>query len=1305
MSLDRSDQSVDDILIVDDTLDNLRALIAVLRQEGFMVRGASSGASALRMIAADPPDLILLDIRMPEMDGYEVCRRLKADEKTAAIPVIFVSALGSVEDKIQGFAAGGVDYIPKPFQVEEVLARVKTQLTLRRRQSRLEAQNAQLQQEISERRRAEARLREANELLERRVKKRTGDLTRANVQLRAEAAERERAQAALRRSELQYRTLFETIPVGVAMVREDGRILNINSTLANMTGYTPADNQTHNSSEDFAAVQEAMRPFLNRLLKKGVIHGYETEMKVKDGRILNVRINAVTLTLENEPLLIVVVDDLTAQKQMELAQHESDEKFRAIITNTEAILFMVDSEGIFTLSEGKGLAKLDSAPGQVVGASVYKLYKDFPGITQAIQDALAGKASRDTICLSGVWLDVWYSPYRDAAGAILGAIGMAIDVTERHHAKIALQKTNRELNLLNECNQAMLHAVEETSLLQEICRIIVETGGYSLAWVGFALDNEEKEVLPVAHAGYTDDYVRSIRVSWADNEWGQGPTGRAIRTRQPAVMKNILTDPAYAPWRKVAAARGFASSIALPLCNGDTVLGALNIYAPEPDAFDVDETAQLMRLANNLTFGLLTIYSNRERQQAEASVRQLSRAVEQSPASIVITALDGRIEYVNPQFCKTTGYSAEEVIGKNPRILKSGHTSPEEYKELWDTITSGGEWRGEFHNRKKNGELYWESASISPIVDENGNITHYLAVKEDITARKQMENALQQRNKALSFINRVSHSMVSFLDIDHILGVLLEELRALWDVTAGMVWMVEAGSDDLVCAYATKPYGNNAANWRMPAGNGVLGRALTERKSVVVDDAQGDPRFSRVIQQGDYPLRAQLAVPLQSRTDVIGALQFVDTQAGRFTESDVKLAEALAATAVNAIENARLHQDLQEQFQQLKETQARLVQSEKMAAIGQLIAGIAHELNNPLASIVLYAQLMEARGVDEKLHSDLEQIVAQSRRASNVVHGLLNFVRQRPSGRAPTQINELLQSTLALLEYELRTHNVTVETDFSTTIPVTMADGHQLQQVFINLINNAFQAISNSGQGGRITIITRHSVSRIVEPDSAQSILVVIQDDGPGIPQESASRIFEPFFTTKAEGKGTGLGLAVCHNIVTDHQGSIWMESKPGGGTTFFIELPVVPPEEKADEAAEKTDVVSAEGDVAGGRILVVDDESSVLMVITRILHRNGFTAAGAKGGAAALERLQEERYDLIISDLRMPDMSGQEFYRRVIETYPEYNGRFIFTTGDAINTTLQVFLQKHNVPTLEKPFEMAALVHMVTEMLHLKKV
>lgn len=252
---------------------------------------------------------------------------------------------------------------------------------------------------------------------------------------------------------------------------------------------------------------------------------------------------------------------------------------------------------------------------------------------------------------------------------------------------------------------------------------------------------------------------------YGDND--SGPDRIAVQTGQPCVIHNISVDPLSVPWRDEALSRGYLSVIALPLKSDGQVFGVLSIYAGEVDAFNPGEVEILTTLAENLSFGVTANRTQVKRKAAENELRKLSLAVEQSPVSIIITDIAGNIEYGNPKLCEITGYSHNELLGKNPRILKSGITPRETYKVLWDCITSKKVWHGEFQNKKKNGELYWEAAIIAPIIDNDGTITHYLAIKEDITERKkfieQLEDAKERAEASdklkTAFMHNISHEI------------------------------------------------------------------------------------------------------------------------------------------------------------------------------------------------------------------------------------------------------------------------------------------------------------------------------------------------------------------------------------------------------------------------------------------------------------------------------------------------------------------------------------------------------------------
>jgi len=328
---------------------------------------------------------------------------------------------------------------------------------------------------------------------------------------------------------------------------------------------------------------------------------------------------------------------------------------------------------------------------------------------------------------------------RDESGKVTRSVGMVQDITERKKAEEELLELNRIFKALNNSSKIMIHADDEIKYLNDVCNIVLKDCGYSMVWIGFAQDDEYKSVLPVAYAGFDKEYVDGLKVTSSDTDQGRGPTGTAIRTGKVSLCRNMLTDPSFIPWRKAALKRGYASSVAIPLITEGKAFGAIAIYSQKPDPFSEEEVELLSELGNDLAHGITAIRLRKKNKEAEAELNKFSQAVEQSLASIVITDLNGSIEYVNQGFIDTTGYSRAEAMGKNPRILKGGQTSLETYKQLWDTITSGKEWKGELCNKKKNGDLYWEQVSISPIKNAEGKTTNYLAVKNDITERENID--------------------------------------------------------------------------------------------------------------------------------------------------------------------------------------------------------------------------------------------------------------------------------------------------------------------------------------------------------------------------------------------------------------------------------------------------------------------------------------------------------------------------------------------------------------------------------------
>ena len=538
-----------------------------------------------------------------------------------------------------------------------------------------------------------------------------------------------------------------------------------------------------------------------------------------------------------------------------------------------------------------------------------------------------------------------------------------------------------------------------------------------------------------------------------------------------------------------------------------------------------------------------TLYDITDRARAEDSLRLFSQAVEQSASTIVITDPSGTIQYVNRKFCEVSGYSVEEALGEKLSILKSGRQPEQMYQELWQTITSGKEWHGEFHNRRKNGTFFWESALISPIWDQNGTLTHFIGVKEEITSRKDAERLLLKNQAELV----LKHEQLTELFRQ------VEKGKREWEQTMDciddMVAMVDADGKIRRCNRAFEAIAGAsyslllAASWR-----DLLSAAGLDLDSL--EDGYGElyhEPSQRWLTLSTYPYgdRGGQVIMLHDLTEI-------------------KLVSEQLASA----------------YDELKATHSQLLHQEKMASIGQLAAGVAHEINNPmgfissnLGTMAKYLERLEgflelqSAGVEEVAPDQVKDEIAQARqkfkvdyilgdaknllaesqdgaeRVRTIVQNLKSFSRLDEVQATEVDLNECLESTITIAWNELK-YKTTLKREYGE-LPAVKCLPQQLNQVFLNILVNAAHAIEKQGE---VTIATRRE---------GEEVVITIHDNGSGIPEEIRSRIFEPFFTTKEVGKGTGLGLSISYDIIKKHNGSIEVESSPQTGTTFTIKLPI----------------------------------------------------------------------------------------------------------------------------------------------------
>jgi diguanylate cyclase (GGDEF)-like protein/PAS domain S-box-containing protein len=341
------------------------------------------------------------------------------------------------------------------------------------------------------------------------------------------------------------------------------------------------------------------------------------------------------------------------------------------------------------------------------------------------------------------WVYNRWLAIRDSQGNEIKRIGTHQDITDRKRAEEELRQLNRELRAVSECNQVLIRAEDEQSLVESVCRIVCEDAGYRMAWVGYAEHDEAKTVRPVAMAGFGAENLGQAGITWADNQSGRGPSGSAIRSGNIEVIDDFMNDPRVAPWHEAGVRYDYRSAISLPLKGeGGNTFGVLSIFSDETCAFSVEERRLLEELANDLAFGIVTLRAREEHNRAEEQIRIAATAFE-AQEGIVITDVEQKILRVNRAFSEITGYPAQEVVGETPKLFKSDIHDKSYFEEMWGSIQRLGVWQGEIWNRRKNGEVYPAWLNITAVCNPSGDVTHYVGTMIDIKERKEAERKIE----------------------------------------------------------------------------------------------------------------------------------------------------------------------------------------------------------------------------------------------------------------------------------------------------------------------------------------------------------------------------------------------------------------------------------------------------------------------------------------------------------------------------------------------------------------------------------
>jgi len=844
------------------------------------------------------------------------------------------------------------------------------------------------------------------------------------------------------------------------------------------------------------------------------------------------------------------------------------------------------------------------------------------------------------------------------------------DLTRQSAVEREVRRANRALRALSLCHHALIHAGKEVELVEEICRTVAETGGYRLAWVGYAETDDGCSVRRIAAAGAGIDYLEGLDVRWSDTPAGRGPMGTAIRTGTICLCRDIAGDVRTESWRERAGWHRLRSSLALPLLDRGRAFGALLIYSAISDGFDEQEIGLLRELADDLAYGIIALRGRERQREADAEVRRLlgeaerSRkallsiledaqiaeaarrrsealyrdAINESALGLTLVGLDHRWVEVNPAFCRIIGYAREEVLGRAVPEL----THPDDVNSASGLLRQlfAGELRTcEFEKRyvHRSGRPVWVNVTLSLMRTPDGQPQYIVNQVQDITARRLAEASLAAATDRLALALKASR-----------FGI----------------WQFRFESGELEWdARMFEIFGLPAAE-AAPALDAFLAVVVEEdrdrvRRSLAPGAAAGQPYHER--------LRVQLPGGGLRHVELQGIVQ----GAGPGAKAGViGVAGDITGIVEGAAETERLR--------------GQLLQSQKMEALGNLAAGVAHDFNNLLTGINGFVEL--ASGSLAPGH-EAEKLLAQARKGSlsarDPVKRILNYARSGPpEGRGPLDLADLVRETAPLLAAAMPA-NVSLALELSAGPAPMLADAVQFQQVLMNLCTNAVHAIGRAA--GRIELGLRPGAA--VPGSDCRWVELWVRDNGCGMDQATQGRIFERFFTTKEPGVGTGLGLAIVQDVVKAHGGRLEVESAPGAGTTFSLHLPLS--ERTGPAVAPSRTLGRVDG--RGRRVMVVDDEPAVAVVAQLALQKAGFAVTACYSAPEAWDELRTMAVppDLLVTDQNMPDLSGLELAWRARERFPDLpvvlmSGRFEAELTAEQAGTLRV---------LAKPFDLVDLV------------
>lgn len=840
---------------------------------------------------------------------------------------------------------------------------------------------------------------------------------------------------------------------------------------------------------------------------------------------------------------------------------------------------------------------------------------------------------------------------------------LASDISRRVQAEHELARVSRAERMLSRCNEVLVRAETEQELLDSVCRMGAETGGYPCAWVGYAMDDDMRSIKPVAHHGAGSGYLQQIQLSWsADQPQGQGPAGRTIRSGAPVLVEDLEHDQTFSPWAAKALQYGFYAIACLPLRDGERTFGLLCFYASAAQPLVADELNLLNELADNLAHGIDSIRSRAERQRMHAAVARMATAVSSS-------AGEGFFEQMALAMADAVGADAALILrwlpGEPRRVQTLALVVDGQLRENFDYALEGTPCAGFL---------------LEP----------FHVVTDHLPARF-ASLAEAAGIGAQAYVGR------RFDDID---GESLGLLCALYRQPLRKNDFINS-TLEVFAARAAAELERQVADAHIREQASLLDKA---HNAIIVRDLQGRISYWNQAAERLYGWTAEERLGRTSSddgddTELLVGISAVLLREGEWTGRLARRRRDGVAITVEV--HCTLIRDAQgvpqsmlsivNDITQRVQMEQRLQRSERMEAIGQLTGGVAHDFNNLLTVMLGNAEtLVEKLAGQPRLLELAEMTRTAALRGADLTHRLLAFARRQPLEPTAVQVNALIASMNMLLRRTLG-GQVEIEAIQAAGLWDAMVDPSQLEGALLNLCLNARDAMVGTG---RLTIETANVwidqpyADQYAQVRPGQYVLVAVSDTGIGISAEHLERVFEPFFTTKEAGKGTGLGLSMVYGFVKQSQGHVKVYSELGQGSTIKMYLPRATQNNHVSTAGE----ISTPAVHGNETILLVEDDELVRRYAEDQLRGLGYRVISARNGAEALEAYrQNPKIDLLFTDVMMPGgMNGRQLADAVVALCPGL--RVLYTSGFTENAIIHHGRLDPGIHLLTKPYTRAAL-------------